>query len=70
MSYTFFKINKLKNEADFKKAIPGGNNGSITYYKCLDYVKKSSYYLSHPIRKNGVLSLNGMLVYHLANIVL
>ena len=57
MSYAFFKINKLKNEADFKKAIPDGNNGSITYYKCLDHVKKSSYYLSHPIRKNGVLAL-------------
>ena len=64
MAFTLMKVLKLKTENDFKKITDEVNVGCQTYYKCLDMVKKQPYYISHKIRKDGVLALWIRFEYH------
>ena len=56
-NYSIFKISKLKNEEDFKEAIKAQNQGTLTYYKCKQFVEKQKYYIDHKLRKNGVIAI-------------
>lgn len=58
MGYSIFKISSLKSEEDFKRVIQAPvNEGSLTYYKCKDYLEKQDYYKTHELRKNGVIAI-------------